>query len=183
MAFELTSTAFGEGRPIPDRYSAEGENLSPPLKWTDPPAGTHSLALICEDPDAPRGTFTHWVIYNIPAVSRELSEGIPSQSILPNGTIQGHNDAHRVGYMGPKPPPGKPHHYFFRLFALDQPLHMNGPVSRDELLHAMRRHIRGEAQLMGTYEHGQGEEFPHDPIEKKHQQDRIAIHTAPLSEP
>ncbi|HZU38582.1 MAG TPA: YbhB/YbcL family Raf kinase inhibitor-like protein [Gemmataceae bacterium] len=183
MSFELTSTAFEEGRPIPERYSGEGENLSPPLKWTDPPKGTQALALMCEDPDAPRGTFTHWIVFNMPAVSRELSEGTPTEGVLPNGTVQGQNDARKVGYMGPKPPPGKAHRYFFKLFALDRPLHLKCHVGRGEFLEAIERHVLAEAQLMGTYQHGQGQAFSHDPIEKKAQQGRASIYTAPLSEP
>src|SRR5262245_23628674 len=115
MSMELTSTAFQEGEAIPQQYTGDGKNISPPLKWRDPPAGARSLALICEDPDARRGTFTHWVVFNIPAESRELSEGVPPEATLPNGTVQGANDFGKVGYGGPAPPPGKPHRYFFKL--------------------------------------------------------------------
>src|SRR5581483_12513343 len=98
MNFTLTSIAFEEGRPIPVRYTKDGDSLSPPLKWNDPPRGTHSLALLCQDPDAPHGTFTHWIIFNLPARSREVSEGITREDIFPNGTTQGTNDFGRVGY-------------------------------------------------------------------------------------
>jgi Raf kinase inhibitor-like YbhB/YbcL family protein len=151
MALELTSTAFREGEPIPKQYTGDGRNVSPPLTWQDPPAGTRSLALICEDPDAPRGTFTHWVIFNLPAESRELAEGIPAEATLPNGTTQGVNDFGQTGYGGPKPPPGKPHRYIFTLYALDRPLDVRPGATRAQLLAAMKDHVVGEARLMGTY--------------------------------
>jgi Raf kinase inhibitor-like YbhB/YbcL family protein len=151
MALELTSTAFREGAPIPGQYTADGRNVSPPLQWRDVPAGTRGLALVCEDPDAPRGTFTHWVAYNLPAESRELPEGVPAEPTLPDGTLQGTNDFGRVGYGGPAPPAGKPHRYFFMLFALDGPLHLPPGATRPQLLAAVKGHVLGEAQLMGTY--------------------------------
>ena len=151
MALELTSTAFQEGATIPQPYTGDGRNISPPLKWGDPPAGTRSLALICEDPDAPRGTFTHWLVFNLPAESRELSEGVPATATLPNGTVQGTNDFGKVGYGGPKPPPGKPHRYIFTLYALDRSLDVSPGAAKAELLAAMKGHVLGEARLLGTY--------------------------------
>ena len=151
MALELTSTAFQEGATIPERFTGDGRNVSPPLKWQNVPAGTRTLALICEDPDAPRGTFTHWVVFNLPAESRELSEGVPAEATLPNGTAQGTNDFGKVGYGGPSPPPGKPHRYFFRLYALDRPPDLQPGATKAQLLAAMKGHVLGEAQLMGTY--------------------------------
>jgi Raf kinase inhibitor-like YbhB/YbcL family protein len=151
MTLELTSTAFPEGATIPERYTGDGRNVSPPLQWRDPPAGTRSLALICEDPDAPRGTFTHWVAFNLPAESRELAEGVPAEATLPNGTAQGTNDFGQVGYGGPSPPPGKPHRYCFKLYALDRPLDLQPGATRAQLLAALKGHVLGEAQLMGTY--------------------------------
>jgi hypothetical protein len=151
MSFALTSTAFQEGQPIPQQHTADGKNVSPPLKWLDPPARTQSLALICEDPDAPRGTWTHWVLFNLPPQSRELSEGIPAEATLANGTTQGANDFGKVGYGGPSPPPGKPHRYFFKLYALDTPLSLGPGTTRQQLLSAMRGHVLAESQLMGTY--------------------------------
>jgi Raf kinase inhibitor-like YbhB/YbcL family protein len=153
MAFELTSTAFQEGESIPQQYTGDGRNVSPPLKWRDPPTGTRSLALICEDPDAPRGTFTHWVVFNLPAESRELAEGVPAEATLPNGTAQGTNDLGKVGYGGPSPPPGKPHRYFFKLQALDQPVELPPGATKSQLLAAVKDHVLGEAQLMGTFAH------------------------------
>ena len=154
MSLELTSTAFRDGQSIPTKYTADGRNISPPLAWTDPPAGTKSFALICEDPDAPRGTFTHWIVFNLPAESRELSEGVPAEATLANGTAQGTNDFRKVGYGGPAPPPGKPHRYVFKLFALDQPLGLRAGASRDELLAAVKGHVVGEARLTGKYGRG-----------------------------
>jgi Raf kinase inhibitor-like YbhB/YbcL family protein len=181
MDFQLTSTAFEEGRPIPRKYSGEGQNVSPPLKWTDPPPGTRSFALVCEDPDAPRGTFTHWVAFNLPAVSREVSEAVPAEEGEANGMRQGTNDFGKVGYGGPKPPPGKPHRYVFKLFALDTRIDLPAAVKKDKLLAALRGHVRGEAQLVGTYVHGQQEGVPTDPFEKKRLEDRESFNTAPLS--
>src|SRR5438128_7202736 len=151
MALTLTSTAIQEGKPIPKQYTADGQNLSPPLKWTDPPPGTKSFALICEDPDAPRGTFTHWLLFNLPAESRELNEGVPTEATRPNGTLQGTNDFGKVGYGGPSPPPGKPHRYAFKLFALDRPLDVKTGAKEDQLLTAMKGHILAEGQVTGTY--------------------------------
>jgi Raf kinase inhibitor-like YbhB/YbcL family protein len=151
MAFELTSTAFQDGEPIPRQYTGDGRNISPPLQWRDPPAGTRGLALICEDPDAPRGTFTHWVVFNLPAESRELAESVPSEGALPNGTTQGINDFGKVGYGGPSPPPGKPHRYLFKLQALDQPVELPPGATKSQLLAAVKGHVLGEAQFMGTF--------------------------------
>ncbi len=151
MTIELTSTAFHEGDVIPEQYTADGRNVSPPLKWGALPAGTRSLALICEDPDAPRGTFTHWVAYNLPAESRELAEDVPHDGTLPNGTAQGTNDFGKVGYGGPSPPAGKPHRYFFKLYALDGPVNLRPGAKKDQALAALKGHVLDEGQLMGTY--------------------------------
>jgi Raf kinase inhibitor-like YbhB/YbcL family protein len=151
MAFQLTSAAFEAGKSIPRKCTGDGEDVSPPLHWTDPPAGTQSFALVCEDPDAPRGTFIHWVAFNIPADARELREGFPRQEKSPDGTMQGKNDFGRIGYNGPKPPPGKPHRYFFKLSALAQKLDLKPSATAQELAAAARKHVLGEAQLMGTY--------------------------------
>jgi Raf kinase inhibitor-like YbhB/YbcL family protein len=151
MSIDLTSRAFQHGQPIPTPYTADGRNVSPPLQWTDPPAAARSLTLICEDPDAPRGTWTHWVVFNLPPELRQLDEGVPTEATLPNGTVQGTNDFGKVGYGGPSPPPGKPHRYFFKLYALDRQLHLASGGSKDQLLAAMKGHILAEGQLMGTY--------------------------------
>jgi Raf kinase inhibitor-like YbhB/YbcL family protein len=151
MALELTSSAFHDGETLPKQYTADGRNISPPLAWQEPPSGTRSLALICDDPDAPRGTFTHWVVFNVPADSREMSAGVPLSATLPNGAVHGTNDFGKAGYGGPSPPPGKPHRYFFKVYALDQTLDLPSSASKAQLLAAMKGHILGEAQIMGTY--------------------------------
>ena len=181
MNFELTSTAFEEGQHIPVDYTGDGRNGSPALKWSDPPAGTCSLALVCEDPDAPHGTWCHWIVANIPAESRELTETFPRQAILANGTVQGTNDFGKVGYDGPAPPPGQRHRYFFRLYALNRMLELGAEADREVLIRAVKGHVRGEAHLMGTYGRADVHQISDDPIEKKIQQDRASIYTAPLS--
>src|SRR5687768_119041 len=137
---ELKSTAFQEGQTIPKQHTADGRNVSPPLKWSNPPAGATSFALICEDPDAPRGTWTHWVIFNLPAETRELTEGMPAEATLANGARQGANDFRKTGYGGPSPPAGKPHRYFFKLSALDRSLDLQSGATRAELIAAMKGH-------------------------------------------
>ncbi len=145
MSLELTSPAFQNGQTIPRQYTGDGRNVSPPLRWTDPPAGTQSFALICEDPDAPRGTFTHWVAFNLPAESRGLDEGVSP------GGVEGKNDFGKSGYGGPAPPRGKPHRYYFKLHALDQRLDLKANATREQLVAAMKGHVLAEADLMGTY--------------------------------
>jgi Raf kinase inhibitor-like YbhB/YbcL family protein len=108
--------------------------------------------LLCEDPDAPRGTFVHWVAANLPADSRELSEGVPQQASLPNGTVQGVNGFGKVGFRGPAPPPGKPHHYHFKLFALDSPLEVKSGLKAEDLKSAMHGHVLAESELVGLYQ-------------------------------
>jgi Raf kinase inhibitor-like YbhB/YbcL family protein len=144
-------TAFEDGQTIPTRYTGDGANVSPPLTWSGVPEGTQSLVLICEDPDAPRGTWSHQVLFNLPSETRELAEGIPPQANLPNGAVQGTNDFGNPGYGGPAPPPGKPHRYFFKLFALDTRLNLKPGVKRQDVLAAQEGHVLGQGQLMGTY--------------------------------
>lgn len=151
----LSSIRFSDGDIIPIAYTGEGEDLSPPLQWSNLPAGTKSLALIVEDPDAPdpanpQMTWCHWSLYNIPASAQSLPEGA-APGVLPPGTLQGVNDWGRVGYGGPMPPIGR-HRYFFRLYALDTVLPDLDRPNRQELLAAIEGHIVGEAVLMGTYE-------------------------------
>src|SRR5579862_404929 len=117
MAFQLTSRAFKDGEPIPPHYTADGEDVSPPLEWKDPPAGTKSLTLICDDPDAPGGTFTHWLIFNIPPSVVLFPEAFPPLKSLQNGIRQGTNDFGSIGYSGPAPPSGV-HRYYFKIYAL-----------------------------------------------------------------
>ena len=150
MAFELTSTAFGQGEPIPRRYTCDGEDISPPLQWSDPPQGTQSFALIADDPDAPMGTWVHWVLYNIPAQARGLPEAVSSDAELPDGSRHGQNSWRRLGYGGPCPPSGT-HRYFFKLYALDAQLDLAAGANKKQLLRAMEGHVLAQAELMGTY--------------------------------
>lgn len=125
--------------------------MSPPLAWTDPPAGTRSFALIVEDPDAPAGTWTHWVVYNLPAQVRAMEANTPKQAELPNGGLQGTSSFGTVGYGGPCPPAGKAHRYFFRLYALDAVLNLKAGAAKSDVLAALKGHVLGEAQLMGRF--------------------------------
>lgn len=151
MVLRISSPAFQEGDTIPTKYTCQGQDVSPPLVWSDPPVGTQSFALIVDDPDAPGGVFTHWVLFNIPPDSCELPEAVPTQAEFPSGALQGKNDFGKTGYGGPCPPPGRPHRYQFTLYALDQPLDLEAGVSKKQLLSAMRGHILAQTQLMGTY--------------------------------
>ena len=151
MSINLTSTAFTDGSTIPKQYTGDGADTSPPLHWSEPPKTTQSLALICDDPDAPRGTWVHWVLFNLPGDLRELKEAMPTDNVLANGAKQGKNDFGNVGYGGPAPPPGKPHRYFFKLYALDAVLDLPAGVSKDQVLAAMKGHVGGDGQLVGKY--------------------------------
>lgn len=151
MAFELTSSAFKEGERIPDRHTCEGDDLSPPLHWSVPPAATKSFALIADDPDAPGGMWVHWVIYNLSLDLRGLPEGIPAKDHWLNGALQGLTDFKRVGYGGPCPPPGKPHRYYFKLYALDAVLTLKPRATKNQVLEACKGHVLAEAQLMGLF--------------------------------
>lgn len=147
---ELKSQAFQQGAMIPARYTCDGEDLSPPLDWSDPPGGTQSFALISDDPDAPVGTWVHWVVWNIPASNRALEENLPKTASLPNGAKQGTTDFRRVGYGGPCPPSGT-HRYFFKLYALDTTLNLPASTTKKDLEKAMQSHILAQAELMGKY--------------------------------
>lgn len=151
MSFTVKSTAFPNGGEIPKKYTCDDADLSPELTWDGVPAGTQSLALIADDPDAPMGTWTHWLIWNIPAKATRLPEDAPKVNLLDNGARQGGNDFKRVGYGGPCPPPGKPHRYYFKLYALDARLDVKAGAVRSELEPAMKPHILSQAQWMGTY--------------------------------
>jgi Raf kinase inhibitor-like YbhB/YbcL family protein len=150
MPFELTSVAFSQEEAIPTRYTCDGENISPPLGWGDPPQGTTSFALISDDPDAPGGTWVHWVLYNIPADARVLPEAIPAEDELLDGSRHGENSFGRLDYGGPCPPSGT-HRYFFKLYALDSVLDLESGANTETLLQAMEAHVLGETELMGTY--------------------------------
>jgi len=152
LPFELISTAFEQGEPIPVKYSCDGEDISPSLAWGDPPSGTQSLALIMDDPDAPGGTWVHWVLFNISPDLRELEEDLPitGKNQDPNAIFVGNNSWGRADYGGPCPPSGT-HRYFFKLYALDTTISLLPGATKDELLNAMDGHILAEAELMGTY--------------------------------
>ena len=148
---KITSTAFNDGAPIPPKYTCDGEEISIPLKWQDVPENAKSLALIMDDPDAPMGTWVHWVVYNLPAEQVELSEGLPADTVLPNGAIQGKNTSGETGYAGPCPP-DRQHRYFFKLYALDCVLEKQPGMSKAALLEAMQGHILEECQTFGVYD-------------------------------
>jgi Raf kinase inhibitor-like YbhB/YbcL family protein len=148
---KLQSTAFADGSPIPKKHTADGADVSPPLTWSEVPAGTQAFALICDDPDAPRGTWVHWVLYNLPADTTSLPEKMPAAKTLPNGAKHGANDFKKPGYGGPSPPPGKPHRYYFKLYALDAPLQLAEGANKAQVEQAMTGHILEQAQWMGTY--------------------------------
>jgi Raf kinase inhibitor-like YbhB/YbcL family protein len=149
----LTSTAFEHGGSIPYLYTCEGDDISPPLQWGGAPVTARSYAMVCEDPDAPRGTWIHWVLYNISGDAVELTKAVPTLPELPSGARHGRNTAGDMAYAGPCPPPGKPHRYFFRLYALDISLNLPPGATKEELEHAMAQHIVAQGTLMGTYQH------------------------------
>ena len=149
---QLSSPAFGDGQPIPRKHTGEGPDASPPLKCGGVPAVAKSLALIADDPDAPVGTWTHWVLYDLPPTTTELAEDVPKTQFLPGNAKQGINDFKRIGYGGPCPPPGGPHRYFFKLYAVDVDVTLKPRATKQEVLHAIEGHVVAEGQLMGTYQ-------------------------------
>lgn len=151
MALEIKSTAFEAGGTIPKKYTGDGPDVSPPLSWSAPPAGTKSLALICDDPDAPRGTWVHWVLWGLPPDTRELAEDVPKTETLASGAKQGRNDFGNIGYGGPSPPAGKPHRYFFKLYALDTQLDLKPGATKADVEKAIASHILAQGELMGKY--------------------------------
>lgn len=150
MTFQMTSAAFAQGGVIPRQYTCDGQDISPPLQWAEPPTGRRSFALIGDDPDAPAGTWVHWVLYNLPASARSLPEALPATAELPDGSRHGQNSWRRLDYGGPCPPSGT-HRYFFRLYALNSVLDIKSGANKQQLLKAMEGHILGQAELMGMY--------------------------------
>jgi Raf kinase inhibitor-like YbhB/YbcL family protein len=151
--FALSSPALPPGEDVPRKFTADGQDLSPLLEWTEPPAGTKSFALIVDDPDAPAGTWVHWVLTGIPSGTRKLPEGIdarPKPDGL-GGATNGKNNFGKLGYGGPSPPPGKPHRYYFKLYALDTMVETAPGASKADAVAAMKGHILAEAELMRTY--------------------------------
>lgn len=151
MAFQISATAFSAGESIPRKFTCDGSDVSPALNWTDPPAATLSFALIMDDPDAPVGTWVHWVLYDLPPGARDLPENVAKQEQLPTGARQGRNDFRKIGYGGPCPPPGKPHRYFFKLYALDTKLDLKSGASKADAERTMQGHILAQSQLIGRY--------------------------------
>lgn len=150
MTIKITSTAFEQEGMIPPKYTADGENISPPLTWDTVPEGTVTIALISDDPDAPMGTWVHWVMWNVPPDKTGLPENVPPDPNLPDGSIQGITDFGNPGYGGPAPPSGT-HRYFFKIYALDTKLDLPESSTKINLVRAMQGHILAEGELMGKY--------------------------------
>ncbi len=151
MDFTLKSTAFSYGGEIPWKHTCDGHDLSPALSWNDPPAKSQSFSLIADDPDAPVGTWVHWVLYDLPSSLRELPESFAKTADLPDGSRQGRNDFGKIGYGGPCPPRGPAHRYFFKLYALDTKLNLKAGATKAEVEKAMKGHVLSQAELMGKY--------------------------------
>jgi len=154
MIVELTvaSTAFVMGAALPIKFTGFGADVSPPLAWSAAPSGTVSLVVLCDDPDAPAGDWVHWVLFNLPADTRELKEGVPPQPKLPNGAVQGLNDFGAAGWRGPTPPPGKPHRYVFKVCALDTRLVLGPAARKKDVEQAMAGHLLAQGRLVGTFQ-------------------------------
>ena len=150
MSLVINTTAFSEGEMIPTRYTCDGPDVSPDLAWSGVPDAAETLALICDDPDAPMGTWVHWVLFNIPSSLSGLPAEISPDATLESGARHGTNDFRKLGYGGPCPPGGT-HRYYFKLYALDTELNLDSGATKDQLLEGMQGHILAEAQLMGTY--------------------------------
>jgi hypothetical protein len=152
-SFMILSSAFNSGDSIPVLYTCDGDDISPPLLFSNVPAGTVGLAIVCDDPDAPGGTWTHWVLFNIPASTESLPAALPVDARLPDGSQQGLNSWGRTGYGGPCPPSGT-HRYFFRAYALDCVIELPSRARAEQVLRAMEGHVLMTAELMGTYSRG-----------------------------
>ncbi len=151
MAFKIESPAFRDGEEIPDRYTCEGEDISPPIKWSDVPKGTKSMVLICDDPDAPMGTWDHWIITNLDPETDGIPESAPATSVLPGGEAHGTNSWGREDYGGPCPPSGKPHRYFFKLYAIDSDLDIPPGLNKYELMERIKVHVLEMTKTIGLY--------------------------------
>lgn len=151
MKFKVNSHSFSDGADIPKKYTCDGGDVSPELHWTDQPPAAKSFALIVDDPDAPAGTWVHWVLFDLPGDAHDLPEGAGKRAPLPSGAQQGTNDFKKAVYGGPCPPPGKPHRYFFKMYALDAKLSLKGSATKAEVENAMRGHIIGQGELVGRY--------------------------------
>jgi Raf kinase inhibitor-like YbhB/YbcL family protein len=153
MAFQLRAKAFEANATIPKKFTCGEADVSPALEWDDPPSGTKCFALIVDDPDAPAGTWVHWVLFNIPGDARELEEGVPQDPALSSGAVQGKNDFGKFGYNGPCPPRGRPHRYFFKLYALDHKLSLKAGAEKPELERAMKNRVLAKAEIVGKFQH------------------------------
>jgi Raf kinase inhibitor-like YbhB/YbcL family protein len=150
MELDIRSNAFNEGELIPLKYTCDGNDISPPLQWSQPPKETKSMVLICDDPDAPVGTWVHWVLYGLSPDTQELPEGISNEKEVLGGAKHGVNDFRKYGYGGPCPPGGT-HRYFFKLYAVDKAIEIEAGATKDEILNAINGYILAEGQLMGLY--------------------------------
>lgn len=148
---KLTSSAFEQGAKIPEKFTCDGTDLSPAIAWEGAPEGTRSFVLIADDPDAPAGIWVHWVAYDLPASMRDLPEGLSADAEVAGGGRHGRNDFRKLGYGGPCPPPGKPHRYFFRIYALDAVLGLEPGATKKQVLEAAEGHVLARAELMGIY--------------------------------
>ncbi len=150
MEIKMTSAAFEPGGMIPNQYTCDGQDISPPLSWGDVPDGSASIALVCDDPDAPMGTWVHWVLFDMPPETRNLPENIPAAETLEGGGTHGVNDFRKLGYGGPCPPGGT-HRYYFKIYAMDKKVGLSAGSTKEQLLKAMEGHILAEGELMGKY--------------------------------
>lgn len=151
MSINVTSPRFEKGKPIPQKFTCDGDNISPLIRWDGLPKATVSVVLLMDDPDAPNGTYTHWIVYNLPPDSDGLEEIVPIQKNLDNGAIQGKNDFGKYGYGGPCPPQGETHRYFFKVFALDKKLDQEDGADRETLLQSIEGRVIDQGEYMGTY--------------------------------
>lgn len=149
--WSLSTSAFADQQSIPKLHTADGKDISPPLAWTTAPAKTKSFAIVVDDPDAPAGTWVHWVIWDIPVRDLGLNADVKRAATLKDGSRQGKNSFGKIGWNGPSPPPGKLHHYIFKLYALDSYLDLKAGATKEELLQAMEKHVLAQAKLTGTY--------------------------------
>jgi Raf kinase inhibitor-like YbhB/YbcL family protein len=152
-SMQVSSTSFAEGETIPKDFTADGKDVSPQLAWSGAPNTTQSFAVICDDPDAPRGNWVHWVLFNLPASRTDLPQAVPPEKETLGGARQGSNSFKKIGYGGPNPPPGKPHRYIFTVYALDSQLNVNAGADKAEVVAAMKGHVLAEGKLMGKFAH------------------------------
>jgi Raf kinase inhibitor-like YbhB/YbcL family protein len=152
--FQLTSSSFEADAAIPAKYTCDSAGVSPALGWTEPPAGTQSFALVMDDPDVPKRTVIHWLLYDLPPTTRALPEGVPNKAKLPDGSRQGKNDPGKIGYGGPCPPHrGAAHHYFFKLYALDYQTGLKPKANGADVEKAIKGHILAQAELIARFQH------------------------------